>query len=110
MRLVALDMDGTLLDSASRVLPSSVAALRAALRQGVRVCLATGKARPAAVAAMRTVGLAGAPAARVPVGAEEGEGPGRKPGALLSQRSGIVGLHWRIHAGLQRKLTGAARC
>ena len=60
MRLVALDMDGTLLDSASRVLPSSVAALRAALAQGVRVCLATGKARPAAMAAMRTVGLTGA--------------------------------------------------
>ena len=60
MRLVALDMDGTLLDSASRVLPSSVDALRAALARGVAVCLATGKARPAAMAAMRTVGLEGA--------------------------------------------------
>ncbi len=83
MRLVALDMGGTLLDSASRVLPSSVAALRAALRQGVRVCLATGKARPAAIAAMRTVGLAGAPASTVSIGAEMGEGPGRKPCTLL---------------------------
>lgn len=53
-------MDGTLLDSASRVLPSSVDALRAALSRGVAVCLATGKARPAAMAAMRTVGLEGA--------------------------------------------------
>lgn len=60
VRLVALDMDGTLLDSASRVLPSSVDALRAALARGVAVCLATGKARPAAMAAMRTVGLEGA--------------------------------------------------
>ena len=33
--MVALDMDGTLLDSNSRVLPSSAAALRAALAAGV---------------------------------------------------------------------------
>ena len=69
MRLVALDMDGTLLDSASRVLPSSVDALRAALARGVAVCLATGKARPAAMAAMRTVGLEGA---RAPAPLQQG--------------------------------------
>jgi len=57
---VALDMDGTLLDSRSRVLPSSAAALRAALAAGVTVMLATGKARPAAMAALAEVGLAGA--------------------------------------------------
>lgn len=51
---------GTLLDSSSKVLPSSVAALKAALARGVTVCLATGKARPAAVAATQAVGLAGA--------------------------------------------------
>ena len=44
----------------SKVLPSSVAALKAALAKGVTVCLATGKARPAAMAAMSAVGLAGA--------------------------------------------------
>lgn len=60
IKLLALDMDGTLLDSSSKVLPSSVEALKAALSAGVRVCLATGKARPAAVAAMARVGLAGA--------------------------------------------------
>jgi hypothetical protein len=89
-------MDGTLLDSSSRVLPSSVEALRAAIDAGVtvqlparpecpnlaflrtvsaaaaprmscvlcvssQVCLATGKARPAAIAAMDTVGLSGEP-------------------------------------------------
>lgn len=51
--------DGTLLDSRSRVLPSSVAAIRAALDRGVTVFLATGKARPAAIRAMEAVGLAG---------------------------------------------------
>ena len=52
-------MDGTLLDSTSQVLPSSVEALKAALKLGVTVCLATGKARPAAMTAMQKVGLAG---------------------------------------------------
>lgn len=59
IRLVALDMDGTLLDSNSRVLPSSAAALREVLAAGVIVMLATGKARPAAVAALTEAGLAG---------------------------------------------------
>lgn len=52
-------MDGTLLDSRSRILPSSAAAIRAALARGVRIVLATGKARPAAVAACDAAGLAG---------------------------------------------------
>ncbi|KAL4430812.1 hypothetical protein ABPG75_006068 [Micractinium tetrahymenae] len=58
-QLLALDMDGTLLDSRSRVLPSSVSAIKAALARGVTVFLATGKARPAAIKAMQAVGLAG---------------------------------------------------
>jgi len=61
VQLLALDMDGTLLNSSSRVDPSSVEALHAALATGVKVCLATGKARPAALNAMRFVGLAGPP-------------------------------------------------
>ncbi|KAL3144565.1 hypothetical protein ABBQ32_004294 [Trebouxia sp. C0010 RCD-2024] len=59
IRLLALDMDGTLLDSNSKVLPSSVRAIQAALKAGVLVCLATGKARPAALSALTPVGLAG---------------------------------------------------
>lgn len=59
VKLLALDMDGTLLDGQSKVLPSSVDALHAALATGVKVCLATGKARPAALRAMEKVGLAG---------------------------------------------------
>jgi len=50
---------GTLLDSNSKVLQSSVIALKAAISAGVTVCLSTGKARPAAMAALQPVGLAG---------------------------------------------------
>jgi hydroxymethylpyrimidine pyrophosphatase-like HAD family hydrolase len=57
--LVALDMDGTLLDSSSRIRPESAEAIRAAAALGVRVVLATGKARPAAIAACRDAGLEG---------------------------------------------------
>ncbi|GAX75731.1 hypothetical protein CEUSTIGMA_g3174.t1 [Chlamydomonas eustigma] len=59
IRLVALDMDGTLLDSNSRILLSSVKAIKAACKLGVRVVLATGKARPAAIKACRQYGLEG---------------------------------------------------
>ncbi|GLI70135.1 hypothetical protein VaNZ11_014943 [Volvox africanus] len=56
--IVALDLDGTLLDSRSRILPSSAAAIRAAADAGVIVVAATGKARPAALAAAASAGLA----------------------------------------------------
>jgi len=59
VKVVCVDMDGTLLDSSSSVLPSSVDAIRMAMDRGVKVILATGKARPAAVKAMEKVGLAG---------------------------------------------------
>lgn len=59
IRLAALDMDGTLLDGASRALPCSAAAIRRAVAAGVTVILATGKARPAAAAALEPVGLDG---------------------------------------------------
>ncbi len=51
--------DGTLLDSRSRVLPCSAAAIRAAAAAGVTVVAATGKARPAALAAAAAAGLQG---------------------------------------------------
>jgi hydroxymethylpyrimidine pyrophosphatase-like HAD family hydrolase len=59
VRLLALDMDGTLLNSKSEVLPSSVEAIREVISKGVTVMLATGKARPAAVAALKKVNLVG---------------------------------------------------
>lgn len=57
--LVALDMDGTLLDARSRIRPDSAAVIKAAAALGVQVVLATGKARPAAIAACREAGLEG---------------------------------------------------
>lgn len=57
--LVALDMDGTLLDSSSNITPQSAAVIKAAAAAGVQVILATGKARPAAIAAARKAQLEG---------------------------------------------------
>lgn len=57
--LVALDMDGTLLDSSSNITPESAEVIRAAASAGVQVILATGKARPAAIAAARKAKLEG---------------------------------------------------
>ena len=52
-------MDGTLLSSKGVVTPSTVDALRAAQSRGVRVLIATGKARPGAMAALAASGLSG---------------------------------------------------
>jgi hydroxymethylpyrimidine pyrophosphatase-like HAD family hydrolase len=53
-------MDGTLLNAYSRVDPASARVIRAAVEErGVRVVVATGKARPAALAAAREAGLEG---------------------------------------------------
>ena len=41
--LIALDLDGTLFDSAGRPLPSTIAAIHAALRRGTVVALASGR-------------------------------------------------------------------
>ena len=45
-RLIAFDMDGTLLDSNKRILPSSVAAIKKAQELGKIVCLSTGRCLP----------------------------------------------------------------
>ncbi|KAL6759257.1 HAD-like domain-containing protein [Haematococcus lacustris] len=52
-------MDGTLLNSSSRISSATAAAVRAVCQSGVMVVLATGKARPAALAAAREAGLEG---------------------------------------------------
>lgn len=54
-----LKKDGTLLNSKSMIAPASVSAIKAALDRGVHVIAATGKARPAALAAARAAGLEG---------------------------------------------------
>ena len=58
-RLVALDVDGTLLDSQHQLRPATVAAVQRVLAQGVHVCVATGKLFVSAQAHIRELGLVG---------------------------------------------------
>ncbi|KAF8388878.1 hypothetical protein HHK36_025559 [Tetracentron sinense] len=53
------DMDGTLLNSKGQVSSANAKALREASSRGVKVVIATGKARPSAIRAMKMVDLAG---------------------------------------------------
>ncbi|KAK1285107.1 hypothetical protein QJS10_CPB20g00575 [Acorus calamus] len=53
------DMDGTLLNSKSQVTPRTAKALKEAVSRGVKVVIATGKTRPAAIRALQMVDLAG---------------------------------------------------
>ncbi|XP_043720317.1 endoribonuclease YBEY, chloroplastic-like isoform X2 [Telopea speciosissima] len=53
------DMDGTLLNSRSQVSSTTAKALKEAVSRGVKVVIATGKARPAAIHALKAVHLAG---------------------------------------------------
>eukprot|EP00873_Tetraselmis_striata_P020150 jgi/Tetstr1/440414/TSEL_028748.t1 len=96
IRLLAIDMDGTLLNSASRVSAATAEALRGALARGLRVVLATGKARPAAVAALGAVGLAGEG------GVVSDSQPWRVP-------AGSGGLR-RLGPAAAQRLAAAARC
>ena len=48
VRLLALDLDGTLLDSRKEISARNLAALQAALDAGVRIALITGRRYPAA--------------------------------------------------------------
>ena len=58
-RILFCDMDGTLLNTKSFITQKTADALRAAMDAGVTVVIATGKTRPAAMAALALVGLAG---------------------------------------------------
>ncbi|KAK4490982.1 hypothetical protein RD792_001703 [Penstemon davidsonii] len=53
------DMDGTLLNSKSQISLSNAEALKEATSRGVKVVIATGKTRPAAVSLLKMVNLAG---------------------------------------------------
>ncbi|KAL6997193.1 hypothetical protein U1Q18_007315, partial [Sarracenia purpurea var. burkii] len=53
------DTDGTLLNSQSQITSTTAKALREASLRGVRVVIATGKTRPAAISALKRVDLAG---------------------------------------------------
>ena len=58
--VLIVDLDGTLLNGNGVVTRGVADALRAAAEKGVLVCVATGKARPAARRALETAGLDGA--------------------------------------------------
>ena len=58
-KAVAIDLDGTLLTSSSRACLKGAAAAAAAAAAGVSVVISTGKARPAAAAALEQIGLGG---------------------------------------------------
>lgn len=53
------DMDGTLLNSKSQISLTNAKALKEALSRGVKVVIATGKARPAVIDILKAVDLAG---------------------------------------------------
>jgi Cof subfamily protein (haloacid dehalogenase superfamily) len=57
IQLIALDLDGTLLDSNGRISPQNESAIKKALRQGIQVIIATGKTRWSAEAAIAQLGL-----------------------------------------------------
>ena len=42
-KLIAADMDGTLLDPAGQITPATAAAIRRAMEAGVRFCVSTGR-------------------------------------------------------------------
>ncbi|KAG0582934.1 hypothetical protein KC19_3G096000 [Ceratodon purpureus] len=58
-KILFLDMDGTILNTKSVLTRKTADALRAAMKNGVMVIIATGKTRPAAMAALDPMGLAG---------------------------------------------------
>jgi Cof subfamily protein (haloacid dehalogenase superfamily) len=60
-KLIALDIDGTILRSDHTIAPQTRAAIHQAMARGVRVTLATGRAFPSALAIARQLGLKGTP-------------------------------------------------
>ncbi|HUA08837.1 MAG TPA: Cof-type HAD-IIB family hydrolase [Candidatus Acidoferrales bacterium] len=57
IRLIALDLDGTLLDPSERISPASRAAVTAARQQGVRVVIVTGRGSDDPLEIARDLGL-----------------------------------------------------
>jgi len=108
IQLVALDMDGTLLNSRSVVSPATADAIHAALGKGVMVMLATGKARVAAERALHSVGLAGdglmvassVPGIFLQGLAVYGRGGAEIPGKSLSPSVVAAAFEWAAREGV----------
>ena len=58
VRMIALDMDGTLLNAEGRVSPRNLAAIQSAEQAGIRVVVATGRRHCYAMRQLRGLGLA----------------------------------------------------
>ena len=56
IKLIATDLDNTLLDAQGTIPESTAALLRQAGEQGVRTAVATGRCYPSALAAARAIG------------------------------------------------------
>lgn len=84
IRLIALDLDGTLLDRRGKVGPATWAALEAAVERGAAVAIATGRSVPAARHAMAE--LRGRLGVAVPAVACNG-------GAVLGGDGQLLGTH-----------------
>ena len=56
IRLVALDLDGTVFNDQKEITPRTLAAIRAALQKGVTVLPATGRTNVTVLGAVRGVG------------------------------------------------------
>ena len=57
IKLIASDMDGTLLDSSMQISPENAAAIKHATEQGVEFIVATGRNRTEALPALEQVGI-----------------------------------------------------
>ncbi|KAL9265255.1 Endoribonuclease YBEY, chloroplastic-like protein [Drosera capensis] len=58
-KFIFCDIDGTFLNSESQITLKTAKALREVLSNGIKVVIASGKTRPAAISILRKVGLAG---------------------------------------------------
>lgn len=58
-KYIFCDMDGTLLNSKTQLTPTNANALKEAISRGVKVVIATGKTRPAAISALKAFDLTG---------------------------------------------------
>ena len=94
MSLLAVDLDGTLLDLEGRPHVGDVAAIRAALAAGIRVTIVTGRLYSGTRAVVEQLGLSGA------VGCADGS-------HLVDARDHTTLLHIAVQGQSARSLRGA---
>lgn len=59
IKLIALDIDDTLLNSKGEILPSTIAAVHDALAQGIKIVLCTGRPLAGVKSFLAQLGIAG---------------------------------------------------